>query len=38
MEDHEKNLLLLIVIGASIVFAKLLVSDEELLAFIISAL
>ncbi len=30
MEDHEKNLLLLIVIGASIGFAKLLVSDEEL--------
>ena len=30
MGDHEKNLLLLIVIGASIGFAKLLVSDEEL--------
>ena len=30
MEDHEKNLLLLIVIGASIGFAKLLVSGEEL--------
>ena len=30
MEYHEKNLLLLIVIGASIGFAKLLVSDEEL--------
>ena len=30
MADHEKNLLLLIVIGASIGFAKLLVSDEEL--------
>ena len=30
MEDHEKNLLLLIVIGASIGFAKLLVSDEKL--------
>lgn len=30
MEDHEKNLLLLVVIGASIGFAKLLVSDEEL--------
>ena len=30
MEYHEKNLLLLIVIGASSGFAKLLVSDEEL--------
>ena len=30
MQDHEKNLLLLIVIGASIGFAKLLVSDEKL--------
>ena len=30
MQDHEKNLLLLIVIWASIGFAKLLVSDEEL--------
>ena len=30
MEDHEKNLLLLIVIGACIGFAKLLVSDEKL--------
>ena len=30
MQEHEKNLLLLIVIGASIGFAKLLVSDEKL--------
>ena len=30
MEDHEKNLLLLIAIGAAIGFAKLLVSDEKL--------
>lgn len=30
MEDHEKNILLLIVIGAAIGFAKLLVSDEKL--------
>ena len=30
MEDHEKKLRLLIVIGASIGFAKLLVSDEDL--------
>lgn len=29
MEDHEKNLLLLIAIGACIGFAKLLVSDEK---------
>lgn len=30
MQDHEKNLLLLIAIGAAIGFAKLLVSDEKL--------
>ena len=30
MQEHEKNLMLLIVIGAAIGFAKLLVSDEEL--------
>lgn len=30
MDDHEKNLLLLVVIGASVGFSKLLVSDEEL--------
>ena len=30
MQEHEKNLLLLIVIGACIGFAKLLVSDEKL--------
>ena len=30
MQEHEKNFLLLIVIGASIGFAKLLVSDEKL--------
>lgn len=30
MQEHEKNLLLLIVIGASIGFAKPLVSDEKL--------
>ncbi len=30
MQEHEKNLLLLIVIGAAIGFAKLLVSDEKL--------
>ncbi|NNH00176.1 holin [Acinetobacter sp. ANC 5414] len=30
MQEHEKNLLLLIVIGACICFAKLLVSDEKL--------
>lgn len=30
MQEHEKNLLLIIVIGASIGFAKLLVSNEKL--------
>ncbi|MCO8100497.1 holin [Acinetobacter indicus] len=30
MQEHEKNLMLLIVIGAAIGFAKLLVSDEKL--------
>lgn len=30
MQEHERNLLLLIVIGAAIGFAKLLVSDEKL--------
>ena len=30
MQDYEKNLLLLIAIGAAIGFAKLLVSDEKL--------
>lgn len=30
MQEHEKNLLLLIVIGACTGFAKLLVSDEKL--------
>lgn len=30
MQEHEKNLLLLIAIGAAIGFAKLLVSDEKL--------
>lgn len=30
MQEHEKNLVLLIVIGAAIGFAKLLVSDEKL--------
>ena len=30
MQDHEKNLLLLIAIGVAIGFAKLLVSDEKL--------
>lgn len=30
MQEHEKNLLLIIVIGACIGFAKLLVSNEEL--------
>ncbi|WP_180182851.1 holin [Acinetobacter sp. YH01020] len=30
MQEHEKNLILLIVIGAAIGFAKLLVSDEKL--------
>ncbi len=30
MQNHEKNLLLLIAIGAAIGFAKLLVSDEKL--------
>ena len=30
MQEHEKNLLLIVVMGACIGFAKLLVSDEKL--------